>query len=726
MGWFDEQIKQRIKSDDERFEMAFARMAEVVTGASDFDRALDGERDHSAIERIMRYYRVKKTDLPSDLVGLEEMLEYWFCPAGIMRRRVCLSEGWYREAIGPLLVIDDSGNLVAVMPRSTMGYTYWDSATKKKKRVTEAVARGLGETAICFYRPLPQRKLSVSDLTKYIFSTLSVGDVALVGFATLITTLVGLLGPYINKLLFGVVIPSGTVQLLGPIAVLFVGATVSTLLIRMFTSLINSRLTVKMSIAVEAASMMRVLSLPVSFFKTHSSGELVSRMSAIGASCTALSNAIFSTGFTSLFSLIYLGQIFVYAPPLVIPALGIVCVTVGFSFASVLAQIKNTKMRMEVGSRESGMVFSMLSGVQKIKLTGSEKRVFANWASLYAEEATYTFRPPWFLRVNTALMTSIGLAGTLVLYAVAGSSGISVADYMAFSASYGMVLGAFMSLSSIFSTIAAIQPSLELAKPLLQAVPEVTESKKAVTRLRGGIELNGVDFRYNEDTPFIFEDFSLKIYSGQYVAIVGKTGCGKSTLIRLLLGFEKTTRGAIYYDGVDINSLDLKSLRRNIGTVMQDGRLFNGDVFSNIVICAPEATLEDAWEAAAIAGIAEDIRNMPMGMHTVVSEGGGGMSGGQRQRLMIARAVASRPRILIFDEATSALDNVTQRQVSEALVDLKCTRIVVAHRLSTIRHCGRIIVLDEGHIAEDGTFEELMERRGFFYELAKHQIAETR
>jgi len=230
-----------------------------------------------------------------------------------------------------------------------------------------------------------------------------------------------------------------------------------------------------------------------------------------------------------------------------------------------------------------------------------------------------------------------------------------------------------------------------------------------------------VTFRYREDMPPVLDNLSLKIRPGQYVAIVGKTGCGKSTLMRILLGFETPQKGGVFYDGRDLSRLDQKSLRRKIGAVMQNGKLFTGNIFSNITISAPWLTMDEAWEAAELAGMAEDIRNMPMGMHTLISEGQGGISGGQRQRLLIARAIAPKPKILMFDEATSALDNVTQKQVSDSLDKMKCTRIVIAHRLSTIRHCDRIIVLDQGHIIEDGTYEELIKKNGYFAELVERQ-----
>ena len=221
--------------------------------------------------------------------------------------------------------------------------------------------------------------------------------------------------------------------------------------------------------------------------------------------------------------------------------------------------------------------------------------------------------------------------------------------------------------------------------------------------------------------PPVLDNLSLKIRSGQYVAIVGKTGCGKSTLMRVMLGFETPQKGAVYYDGRDLKKLDLKSLRRHIGAVIQNGKLFMGDIYSNITISAPWLTLDEAWEAAELAGMAEDIRNMPMGMHTIISEGQGGISGGQRQRILIARAIAPKPKLLMFDEATSALDNLTQKQVSDALDRMKCTRIVIAHRLSTIRQCDRIIVLDSGKIIEDGSYEELIQKNGFFAELVSRQ-----
>lgn len=371
------------------------------------------------------------------------------------------------------------------------------------------------------------------------------------------------------------------------------------------------------------------------------------------------------------------------------------------------------------------MSYALVTGIQKIKLSGSEKRAFARWGNLFAQEANYAYNPPILLKANSVITQAISIASNIVIYYLAVSNGLDQSSYFAFNASYGMVMGAFSSMASIVLSFVQIKPILDMAEPILSEVPENAEEKQVLTKLNGNIEMNNVYFRYEDNMPYVVDGLSLKIKSGEYIAIVGKTGCGKSTLVRLLLGFEKPEKGAVYYDNKDLTRIDLRSLRRKIGTVTQNGTLFTGDIYSNIAISAPQLTLDEAWEAAEVAGIADDIRDMPMGMQTLIMEGSGGISGGQRQRLMIARAIAPKPSVLIFDEATSALDNKTQKQVAEALDRLKCTRIVIAHRLSTIQHCDRILVLEGGKIIEDGTYDELIANDGFFAELVERQRLDT-
>ena len=727
MGWFDEQIKQRKKNDEDLFSEAFVGIADAVLG-SKMSAAFtsDEAKAQGAIEEILRYYHVKPREVPDSVKGLNDRLEYLLRPNGIMRRNVNLEKGWYKDAIGAVLgTRKDDGSVVAFIPKGLSGYVYFDAPTGKWVKLNKKNESLFEDEGICFYKPFPLGKLTLRSLMRYIIETLSVADFVLIALSTLATTAIGLLGPKLNNLLMGTVVESKNYQLLIGITVFMISVSISTMLITSVKSLLMARINTKMSLSVQAATMMRVLSLPADFFKKYASGDLSSRAQYIQSLCNMLVSTVLTTGLTSLFSLMYISQIFAYAPALVVPALGIILATIIFSLITTFAQMKYTKKKMELSAEESGMSYAMITGVQKIKLSGAEKRMFARWSKLYSEQLMLSYNPPMFLRAGGAFSAIISMGGMILMYFMAVQSGVSVADYYAFNTAYGMVSGAFMSVVSIAGTIAQFKPTIEMAKPIMEAIPEVSEGKLVLERLSGGIELNNVSFRYNENMPNVVDNLSLKIRPGQYVAIVGSTGCGKSTLMRIMLGFEKPQKGAVYYDGKDLSGIDLKSLRRKIGVVMQNGKLFQGDIYSNIVISAPQLTMDDAWAAAEMSGIAEDIRRMPMGMHTIISEGSGGISGGQRQRLMIARAIAPKPRILMFDEATSALDNITQKIVSESLEKLKCTRIVIAHRLSTIKECDRIIYLEKGKIVEDGTYDELIALNGKFAELVERQRLDT-
>ncbi len=723
MGWFSNQIKTRISNDRENFENSFLNLSSVVMGRSVLAAAMkdDRQKAQDAIEDILTYYHVKKTELPDSVTEIEDILEYLLRPSGIMRRVVNLTGEWYKDGIGALLGHTKDGDIIALIPDGLSGYAYFDHKTGQKVRISAQNKGNIEPEAYCFYKPLPLRSIGVKDLIVYIAETLSRADYVMLIAATLAVSLIGMFMPTVNSLVFSQVIPSGDTGLILPIACMLVGVTLSSAIISIVKSLVMSRITTKMDSAVSAAAMARVMSLPTAFFKQYSSGELARRTNSITDLCKMLADAFLSTGLTSVFSIVYVGQIFAYAPALAVPAILILLASLVFSFVSVYAQMVNMRKVMNTGARLSGLVYELFSGVQKIKLSGAERRAFSQWARGYQDYAAAAYAPPLFVKISSLIPSVISMTGSIIFYYSAMAARVSAADYMAFNTAFGMVSGAVGMLSSIAYTIAKIKPTLEMVEPILKTAPEVSTSKRMVDRISGSIELNNVTFRYSPETPVIIDNLSLKIRAGQYVAIVGKTGCGKSTLMRLILGFETPQKGAIYYDGKDMNTLDLKSLRRKIGVVMQNGRLFSGDIYSNITVAAPGLSVEEAMKAAEAAGMAEDIRNMPMGMHTIISEGGGGISGGQRQRLMIARAIAPKPRLLMFDEATSALDNLTQKQVSESLDQLKCTRIVIAHRLSTIRQCDRIIVLDKGKIIEDGTYDELIAQGGFFAELVERQ-----
>ena len=726
MSWFEEQIRERKESDQDSFEDSVQEMTKAVMGRR-AARSPEKNRNSAgdAMEEILRYYRIKAKEIPDSvrkMNDIQETLEYMMRPYGIMRRNVKLPKGWYHDAAGAMIgVRKDDGSSVALIPNGWGRYCYLDRNTGRRVLLTRKTEANIEPEAIAFYRPFPLKKLTMGGLLKYIIQQTSPGEIMMLIVAMLVVTAVGMLIPRLNNLLFSDVIASGSTRVLIGIGIYMSCVLISRMLFASIRNMISERTTSRLSLAAEAATMMRILSLPASFFRDYSAGELSNRSGYISQLCSQIVDMALNTGLTAVFSLAYITQIFLYAPALVAPSLLVTLATLAVSVIQICIQTKVSRKAMLAAGKESGLTYQLIAGIQKIKLAGAERRAFARWGKTFAATAQYTYSPPFFLKISPVITLAISLAGTIVMYACAVSAGVSVAEYYAFNSAYGMVNGAFLALAGIAAGIAQIRPIMEMAKPIMEAQPEIAEGREIITHLSGKIELNNITFKYDNNDRTILDNLSLEIKKGQYVAIVGKTGCGKSTLLRIMLGFETPQKGTGYYDGKDIRKIDLRSLRRRIGTVMQNGKLFNGDIFSNITISAPWLTLEDAWEAAEIAGIADDIRNMPMGMYTLISEGQGGISGGQRQRLLIARAVAPKPGILMMDEATSALDNLTQKHVSEALDRMNCTRIVIAHRLSTIRQCDRIIMLEDGKIIEDGTYEELLAKNGRFAEMVARQ-----
>ena len=696
MGWFDEQIKTRKLSDQEVVEDSFMKLASSVLGHKAGIR-IQSQRylSKAAIDDILKYYHKKPIEVTDDITDFTDRLEHALRPYGIMYRVIHLEKGWYRDSFGPILAFDkEDDQAITLLPDVLSGYRFNDLKSGKSEKISAANEGRFKKEAFCFYQPLPLKKLKIIDLLLYMKDCIKPSDVVMMFVISLIMTGIGVLMTRITKTLTGAVLQSGQINALHAIMIFMIFASVSQKLMGIVNAQVNSRITIKTSLSVQAAVMMRVLTLPASFFRKYSSGELASRSSSVSSLCDMLLTGIFSGGLSSLTSLLYIGQIFNFAPNLVIPSLLIILITVASSVVISLIQVSLSKKRMELTAKESGLSYALLSGIQKIRVSGGEKRAF------------------------------ISLIGTIRLYALAFEAGLDQSTYFAFNAAYGMVMGAFSTMAGLGLNVAQMKPILDMAEPILNEVPEAAEDKEVLSRISGNIEMSHVSFRYEDNMPYVIDDLSLSIKAGDYVAIVGKTGCGKSTLIRLLLGFENPEKGAIYYDKKDLRKIDLVSLRKKIGTVTQNGDLFTGDIYSNISICAPGLSMEDAWKAAEIAGMAEDIKAMPMGMYTMITEGARDISGGQKQRLMIARAIAPKPRVLIFDEATSALDNKTQKQVSEALDKLNCTRIVIAHRLSTIRHCNRILILDKGKIVEEGTYDELINKNGFFAELVERQRLE--
>ena len=718
MNLFESQVEVRRRYDDERLEAALQRLSDSVTGARTAEGTSRMAQAGSALDYVLAYYGVEGGEPVRGVESMDELIQQRLRSTGIMCRPVRLSGAWYRDAMGAMLGFADDGLPVALIPLARGGYQFMDGMGPV--RVNERTAKRLSEEAWCFYRPLPQKELGIRDIFAFLVQSLDRGDYIALLLAAACATALGMVAPAVNRVVFGPVVEAGEVSIIAPLAVLLTGVLVAQVIVGGIKQIVLARISTKLDVPLEAAMMMRTLSLPASFFSRYATGDLSERLALVGEIGRLLQDVVLTACLNAVFAIAYVAQIAAIAPAMAAPTVAVTLLTTAVTAATAAVQLRVTARRLELGAKLSGWQYALIEGLQKIRLVGAEKRAFATWANIYQREARLTYNGPLAVRLSSTVQMAVAGAATIVFYLAAFTGGLSVADYMAFTAAYGAVSTALSALAGAALNMACIRPYLDMAEPLLKTVPETSESKRAVERLSGGFELNRVTFSYGDDQP-VLSDLTLKVRPGEYVAVVGRTGCGKSTLMRLLLGFERPQRGAVYYDGRDLASIDAGSVRKRIGVVLQDGKLFAGSIYDNIAISAPGLSLEDAWAAAELAGIADDIDAMPMGMNTMVTEGGGGVSGGQRQRIMIARAIAAKPKILMFDEATSALDNVTQQIVSDSLDTLKCTRLVIAHRLSTIKNCSRIVVLDGGRIAEDGTYDELMERGGLFAELVAHQ-----
>ena len=682
------------------------------------------QNDESALRQLLEALGITDYELEdTDLLTPEEQLTGILRPRGIMMRDIQLTGEWWRECVGPLLGYAKDGRLVALVPTKTgLGYQYRQQDGTIRQVSHRVMAEELKPKAVTFTKALPLRPLKLKDLIAFTWSVVSGPNALLLVVCALVVVFLGMFTPMANKLIFDTVIPTGDAADLLPITGLLIGATVGTLLLTLTRNLYIIRIQHIIEMHVQNAVMARTFLLSPTFFSKHSSGELTAKLQNVSVLASLVNETIVGALLSGTLSIIYLVQVYYYGGSLLWPAIAILAAQAAVFALNYRMSVKMRHHYTERAAKLSGLEYNLFAGIQKLKLTGSENRAFARWLDRYGDAARFLYNPLFTYRLYPALTALLGLGGTMLIFWSTLKNGVSTSDYIAFNSAFGMITASLVQLNGVLPSISQIRPLLESVKPILEAVPEMEDKAPQVQRLSGKIEISGLSFRYSDDGPLILNDLSLTIKPGEYIGIVGKSGCGKSTLMRLMLGFEYPLSGGVYYDNYDLAKVDKASLRRRIGCCLQSGSLFTGDLFHNITITAPWATHDEAWEALRLACLEDDVRRMPMGLHTMVSEGGGGFSGGQKQRLLIARALISKPDIIFFDEATSALDNIAQKTVSDNLDALKCTRVVIAHRLSTIRHCDRIIVLDKGRIAEQGTFEELMANQGLFYEMAQRQL----
>lgn len=719
------------KNEQQFMERALSNLASVTQTEQRHD-VLTGKSDDpliAACQMVGNAMKIKIMLPPKSLMQTQPsvMLDNIARFSQVRVRQVALMGGWWTQDNGPLLAyMEDDNRPVALIPLIPGQYQLHDPKNNSISRLDIQTARQLKSFAYVFYRPFPQAAINLRDILIFGLESCWKADLWMLVIAGIFGGMLGMAIPVATGIVFDAIIPQGEKAQLLQVAFILGACALGTVLFQLTRSFAMLRVEGKIEGSLQAAVWDRLISLPAPFFKNYSSGELAMRAMGISQIRMLLTGVTITTILSSIFSIFSFGLLFYYDIKLALVAALLVLVAMVVTVFIGVHQIKYEKQVVDITNKISGLVLQLINSVSKLKVAGAEKRAFYIWSREFCQQRKITFQKEtianWLKTFNIVLPVASSM---IIFYAVSSADNITITPgkFIAFNSAFTSFMMAMVSLTNASISINTIIPLYDRARPIMETLPEYDEAKADPGELSGEIEVSHVSFRYKKDGPLVLNDVSLQINAGEYVGIVGTSGSGKSTLFRNFLGFEKPESGRVYYSGKDLEKIDIRAVRRQIGVVLQNGQLMTGDIYTNIVGANPYLTMDDAWEAARMAGLDQDIKDMPMGMHTVVSEGAGTFSGGQKQRLLIARAIVKKPKILYFDEATSALDNHTQAVVSQSLDRLKATRVVIAHRLSTIVNCDRIIVMDKGRVIENGSYEELMTMNGVFAELARRQLA---
>ena len=654
----------------------------------------------------------------------EELLDAMLDPEDIMYECIHVQDSAWKKQANQILAFLEDGTPILMSP-SLIGYRYLDPVTGKTGRVTKKLA--LQERAYIIFRPIGKGTFSLLRFLGLMMHLVTPWDIPSIAAASLAATLLGLVAPSLNKQVLSKVVEigEGAMPYLLASGTVFVLAGVTKGAVTVIKELFLTRMKRRMSSQMQTAIIAKLLFMPYSYFGKLGTGKLSNQVKNGSRITDMMISFVMNHLLSTIFSIVYIPQMYELAPELVLPAVLLVAFQMLLSVFIAVGSAKHTRHKIALEQKADSYLFEVLKGMQKIRNIGAHKRAYARMAEDYRKNLNAELAPPAFILLHEQIIHAVSSAATVILLIIAAFTKTSQVDYIAFTASYALIAASINSLVGMCNNIVSMKPLFAQLQEMFSSTENET-GVEYVSTLKGDIELRDLCFSYDKSEHGCVDNISLHIRPGEKVAFVGESGCGKSTLLKLLLGMLEPDSGTILYDGKQLSTLNKRSLRKKIASVFQFTRVFPGTIYDNICFTSVHTDEAAAWRAAEMAAIAEDIRELPLGMETDISEGnGGGFSGGQKQRLMLARAFAQKPSILILDEATSALDNIAQQKVLESVYQMRCTVLMVAHRLSTVIDCDRIVMLKNGVIAEQGDYETLIQNNGPFAEfIRKQQIKE--